>query len=306
MVDAHALSGAVEDGLGTHYSDYVVALTMNEWPQMAKSFINRDRHGWPSPDLIKNIVDQGCGFVATAHPICKNNDLQWQMSSAKSEQILVRSLNQTQIRAYLFFKSLFKLHLLKPECLSSYMMNNVLFWTLELVQTNKWSPENIMYCVESLVNMLCAYLNKAIIPHFFFSNQNLIGHIEKKKTLKKIAKKANGFQDNVLAMIIKYAVSSDLQEHTKIVDVWRTPLYIRTFKQILEDQELITNKNAISIPSLENFLEWVNLTCLLEGGQEIRFNNLSMEVCAGRNQNNLTSNLSSVKTVHNCITCFLP
>lgn len=165
MVDAHVLNGAIEHGLGTHYSDYVVALTMNERPQMAKSFINRDRHGWPSPDLIKNIVDQGCGFVATAHPNCKNNDLQWQMSFAKSKQIPVRSLNQTQIRAYLFFKSLFELHLLKPECLSTYMMNNVLFWTLELVPTDKWSPENIMYCVESLVDMLCAYLNKAIIPH---------------------------------------------------------------------------------------------------------------------------------------------
>ncbi|CAG2197111.1 unnamed protein product [Mytilus edulis] len=54
MVDAHALSGAVEDGLGTHYSDYVVALTMNEWPQMAKSFINRDRHGWPKTTTEEN------------------------------------------------------------------------------------------------------------------------------------------------------------------------------------------------------------------------------------------------------------
>ncbi|XP_052067852.1 uncharacterized protein LOC127707406 [Mytilus californianus] len=379
--ESPALCGAIEDELGTHYSDYVVALTMNEWPQMAKSFINRDRHGWPSPVLIKNIVDQGCGFVATAHPSCKNNDLQWRMSFAKSEQILVRSLNHTQVRAYLFFKSLFRLHLSEPECLSSYMMKNVLFWTLELIPPDVWSTENIMYCVESIVDMLCAYLNEAIIPNFFLPNQNLIDHIEE-KTIKKVAEKANDLQDNVLAMIIRYADSSDFKGtyevsltllrvklltepeeerdsllsmvyfsmylylrlqarryqiklttqtieecfkeklnsihcivprkaawylmkaielqpdlstfkfdsvcnlweinlscmRTKIVDFWRIPLYIGTFKQIVEDQEFFTNEQIVSIPSFENFLEWVDLTCILDGRQEFRFDNLKYPI----------------------------
>lgn len=153
--ESPALGGAIEDELGVHYLDYVVAITTDEWPQVAKSFITREKEsGWPGPDIIMDIVSKGCRFVATAHNSCKSDSYQWRMSFAVAEQILARSLNNSQIRTFLFFKTLFKAHLSDPECLSSYMMKNVLFWAIEMLPRNIWLSYLIVW---NLWLICCVY-----------------------------------------------------------------------------------------------------------------------------------------------------
>ncbi|KAH3850794.1 hypothetical protein DPMN_093267 [Dreissena polymorpha] len=376
VFNSASIVGCMEDEHGIIYIDNVAALRMYEWPDIAHKFTNRDRqHAWPAQALIEHVTSRGCGFVAKGHNESEDFEYQWRISFAESEKILSRSLNPAQIRAYLFLKTLFKTHLEDkddPEGLSSYMMKTILFWTIESVDGRIWTDENMLNCVEILLDRLAMSLDRGVISSFFAPTLNLIGNLDReKKSI--LANKVRSLTRDLFSSIVtcvenptfngmcntgtplqqmyklqdptefgallsmihftsylylrlqvlmylqKISVSAlncaleqacrsvcsviapravwyllesiKLQPNTSlfsirkdsdesytldvsgmrrhVVDFWRSANYSGLFTSVIKDQEIITGDAIDSIPEFDEFMEWVNTTCLWSGAHPV-------------------------------------
>ena len=373
LMESPALVGATEDELGIHMLDYVMALKVNDILPESRSFLQRSRaSGWPSQELLEAAISEGCGLVATGPRERKADDTFWRISFAMSERVLVKSLTNAQIRAYLFFKSLSKEKLWEPECLSSYMLKNILFWTLELIPQEQWCEDNMHGCIESLVDMLCAYLDQGMIPNYFIPKQNLLASMDA-EILKEVTKKAHSLQENLFKDVVDITKSEDFQGflefsleklqinlftstdterknllsrvffsmylnirlqsrryqlklNTKtleevfenktrslframppraawylcqsmqmnaedfvfcidddqmivdtsrmrkaVVKTWRDSIYNGIFTTVINDQEFATRRDIDCIPEFEEFVSWVDMTCLFNGQDRIDY-----------------------------------
>jgi hypothetical protein len=198
-----SLSGVIDVELGVIQTDLVAALTMQKWPEVAKSFISRPRfYGWPSKDLLQTITSKGCGFVAKAYSGSEDTEYQWRISFASSEKQLVRSLSDHQIRAYLFLKTIFRQFLQKTEDLSSYMMKNILFWTLENTHPQNWGEGRIFWCINALLNTLHNCLESRTLSSYFLPSLNLICHLDI-KVISWLAERVRSIQRNLFEIIMR-------------------------------------------------------------------------------------------------------
>ncbi|KAL3842928.1 hypothetical protein ACJMK2_020902 [Sinanodonta woodiana] len=231
-----ALSGAWEDELGIHWMDYVPVLTMNDWPNIARSFIFRQRpSGWPTREIIQELKNLGCGFVATGHDESPMKELEWRVSFSVLEKRLLRELTEAQLRSYLFFKSIYKLLLVKPKCLTSYMMKNILLWVIETVPLDTWRFNNILQCVLALVDELAKCLQTRNIPNYFVPKRNMIGHM-KQNNIKELYKKVWNIQNDVLGTIFS---CSEMVQFMAIREVSLKPLYQKCSGLSMDEARMI-------------------------------------------------------------------
>ena len=242
-----AFQGNLEDELGVFDIDYVACLTMKDWPSVAKSFIHRERKsGWPTREIIAEVVSTGCGFVAVGHKKSEMSHSEWRVSFSAAEKTLIRKFPDVQVRAYLFFKSIFKTHLSEPEGLSSYMMKNILLWTIELIPYENWRSDNIFGCVEAMVDMLAAYLSRRIIPNYFVVNRNMVGHID----------------EDILTVLYRKTLEIQKDVLTAILDCVDKKGFAGTFNVPLHDMKAKLNsdsEHAKMLLSLAYFTMYLNV-----------------------------------------------
>lgn len=213
--DMAALLTNIDDDLGIHEIDNVAAFRFYKWPEVAKEFLTRYRpSNWPSKELIEAATSNGCGFIAKGRD-CIDLQYQWRISFAASEKILSRSLKPCQVRAYLFMKSLAKYSLKKPKGLSSYMLKNVLFWTVETLDPNVWTEENLLYCVEALVFTLSEFLGNKIIPSYFLPSINLVSQLSH-FDVHDLASAARRLHSNLFETIVKCTEWKKFKGHSEI------------------------------------------------------------------------------------------
>ncbi|KAK3102406.1 hypothetical protein FSP39_011177 [Pinctada imbricata] len=209
--ESPAFGGCIEDELGIHFLDYVPALRLEHWGFDKKSYRTRERYGnWPSQEVIEKVMEEGCCLVATGPPEMKEDTSLWRVSFATSEQILAHSLTDFQIRTYLIVKSIAKAELFEPECLSSYMLKNILFWALEVLPEETWIGNNIVESVEAVFDLLCSYLSMECIPNYFIPRQNLLGRAEERNIVV-ISSKAQRVQENAFHAILRCSNSAEFQ-----------------------------------------------------------------------------------------------
>ncbi|KAL3842927.1 hypothetical protein ACJMK2_020901 [Sinanodonta woodiana] len=231
-----ALLGACEDELGIHWMDYVPVLTMTDWPNIASSFIFRQRpSGWPTREIIQELTNLGCGFVATGHEESPTKELEWRVSFSALEKRLLRKLTEAQLRSYLFFKSIYKLLLVEPNCLTSYMMKNVLLWVIETVPLDTWRFNNILQCVLALVDELAKCLQTRNIPNYFVPERNMIGHM-KQNIIEELYKKVWNIQNDVLGTIFS---CSEMVQFMAIREVSLKPLYQKLSGLSMDEARMI-------------------------------------------------------------------
>ena len=242
-----AFQGNLEDEFGVFDIDYVACLTMKEWPSVAESFIHRERlSGWPTPDIVAEVVSTGCGFVAVGHRKSETSHTEWRISFSAAEKMLIRKLTNEQVRAYLFYKSIFKTHLREPEGLSSYMMKNILLWTIELIPYESWRADNIFGCVEAMVDLLAAYLYRRIIPNYFVVKRNMVGHIDE-NVLSLLYTKVLEIQTDVLTAILSCI------DNKEFAGMYNVPFYL------VKDKFNFNTENAKILLSMAYFTMYLNV-----------------------------------------------
>ncbi|OWF54951.1 uncharacterized protein LOC110465754 isoform X1 [Mizuhopecten yessoensis] len=193
-VASHGPSSSSEATVTNAAYDVVHAFHCPVWPKEALEWKMRTRlHGWPSETLLNKIVKGGCHVVPIGDKSTNNTLLQWRISFACAERLLVHSLNHTQFKVYGLFKILLKNI---KECLentfqgedilSSYILKTIVFNAVENTPETFWNENNTFVCFWFCFNILCAWVKGGYCPQYFIPKNNLFKrhiHGENQQTL---------------------------------------------------------------------------------------------------------------------------
>eukprot|EP00105_Crassostrea_gigas_P008904 XP_011423631.1 PREDICTED: uncharacterized protein LOC105325666 [Crassostrea gigas] len=72
--------------------DHAWCFVCDFWPPPALHWIDRC-HSWPDPEVVDDIVRNGCHFVAIGHPLGPNANEQWRISFSQAEYKCVYAMN---------------------------------------------------------------------------------------------------------------------------------------------------------------------------------------------------------------------
>ncbi|KAJ8311725.1 hypothetical protein KUTeg_011080 [Tegillarca granosa] len=132
-----------------------------KWPQIASEWIDRRRHyGWPSSDLIQDIVQDGCLLISIGNP--------------NSHE--VHSFNHTQFLCYGLLK-LFLTHAINSntqvkDLLCSYFLKTSLFYCIE-EENIAWNKENLLDCFWTCLRRLLKWIWDEYCPNYFIKDNNV-------------------------------------------------------------------------------------------------------------------------------------
>ncbi|XP_021354121.1 uncharacterized protein LOC110450756 isoform X3 [Mizuhopecten yessoensis] len=89
--------------------DFVHCFHFNSWPREAYQWVTRPRlYGWPTQALIDKIVQSGSHLVPVGDKCSEDTLLQWRISFASAEILLVHSFSHIQMKTYCFLKYFLK------------------------------------------------------------------------------------------------------------------------------------------------------------------------------------------------------
>ncbi|XP_052704331.1 uncharacterized protein LOC128180339 [Crassostrea angulata] len=147
------------------------------WPPSVSLWTDRC-HSWPNPQVVDDIVRNGCHFVAIGHPLGPHENEEWRISFSRAEYKLVSSMNHCQFLTYGLLK-LFLKEVLNQQSdetsklLCSYHMKTTVFWTIQQNTLPHWSPQNLLGGFWLCFKLLLKWVYKGICPNFFIPQNNL-------------------------------------------------------------------------------------------------------------------------------------
>ncbi|KAK3100183.1 hypothetical protein FSP39_015889 [Pinctada imbricata] len=157
--------------------DHVIAIPSYTWPYEAAGCLNRIlRHGWPSLNVIRDMVQDGCLFVPIGCKTSPYEDIEWRMSFSLAEKRLVHSMNHTQFLTYALLKILLK-EVIEEESdikglLCSHYMKTLVFW--EIIDTNiPWIPSLLLQHSWNCFRRLLSWIKNGYCPNFFVPENNM-------------------------------------------------------------------------------------------------------------------------------------
>nr|XP_034314499.1 uncharacterized protein LOC105322764 [Crassostrea gigas] len=147
------------------------------WPQSASSWINRC-HSWPDPEVVNDIVRNGCHFVAIGHPFGPHEKEEWRFSFSRGEYKCVYAMNHCQFLTYGLLKLFLKEVINKQseetnELLCSYHMKTTVFWAIQQNTLPHWCPQNLLAGFWVCFKLLLQWVYEGICPNFFIPQNNL-------------------------------------------------------------------------------------------------------------------------------------
>ncbi|XP_052697843.1 uncharacterized protein LOC128175950 isoform X2 [Crassostrea angulata] len=161
---------------GVEY-DTAVCFVCDFWPLSASSWIDRC-HSWPDPEVVDDIVRNGCHLVAIGHPLGPHENEEWRISFSRAEYKLVYSMNHCQFLTYGLLKLFLKEVLNQQseetnELLCSYHMKTTVFWAIQQNTLPHWCPQNLLAGFWVCFKLLLKWVYKGICPNFFIPQNNM-------------------------------------------------------------------------------------------------------------------------------------
>ncbi|OWF52649.1 uncharacterized protein LOC110447480 [Mizuhopecten yessoensis] len=151
------------------------------WPRVANEWKYRSRlHGWPSQTMIHRIVQGGCHLVPVGDKCSTDTLLQWRISFACAEQLLVHSLTHPQFRVYGLLK--YFLYQIKDlldhiigdsDILCSYFLKTVIFYAVENSPHLLWDDQNTFICFRFCLSILIVWVKSSYCPNYFIRRNNM-------------------------------------------------------------------------------------------------------------------------------------
>nr|XP_034311572.1 uncharacterized protein LOC117684278 [Crassostrea gigas] len=157
--------------------DTAVCFVSDFWPPSASAWIDRC-HSWPDPEVVDDIVRNGCHFVAIGQPLGLYKNEEWRISFSQAEYKLVYSMNHRQFCTYGLLK-LFLKEVINPQLgetrniLSSYHIKTAIFWAIQQNTLPHWCPYNILDGFWVCFKLLLKWVYDGIFPNFFIPQNNL-------------------------------------------------------------------------------------------------------------------------------------
>nr|XP_034314515.1 uncharacterized protein LOC117684856 [Crassostrea gigas] len=221
------------------------------WPLSASSWIDRC-HSWPDPEVVEDIVRNGCHFVAIGHPLGPHENEEWRFSFSQAEYKCVYAMNHSQFLTYGLLK-----HFLKEvinqqseetnKLLCSYHMKTTIFWAIQQNTLPHWCPQNLLAGFWVCFKLLLKWVYKGICPNFFVPQNNLFLTKVHGSAQNRLFLQLHELYKKGLACLLQ---SSSIRSY--IIDVLYNP---RAF--VCTDESLIMSEVDYDT---EIFLE-INVTC---------------------------------------------
>ncbi|XP_052722128.1 uncharacterized protein LOC128193009 [Crassostrea angulata] len=147
------------------------------WPHTASSWIDRC-HSWPDPEVVDDIVRNGCHFVAIGHPLGPHENQEWRISFSQAEYKFVSSMNHCQFLTYgllkLFLKEVMNQQSEETnKLLCSYHMKTTVFWAIQQNTLPHWCPQNLLAGFWVCLKLLLKWVYEGVCPNFFIPQNNL-------------------------------------------------------------------------------------------------------------------------------------
>ncbi|XP_060608502.1 uncharacterized protein LOC132760531 [Ruditapes philippinarum] len=157
--------------------DLVHAFYCKSWPREARILTETASAGnWPSEELKRQAMNDGCFVVPVGCRGTENEELQWRISTSLTERRLMFSLNIVQIRCYVLMKMILKSYQIldSQDALSSFICKTVLLHCIEKGEENLWQDDNLINCLNTCLKFLhdCVLLEHC--PHFLIPENNLM------------------------------------------------------------------------------------------------------------------------------------
>ncbi|XP_052777436.1 uncharacterized protein LOC128214812 isoform X1 [Mya arenaria] len=174
-----------------HSWDHVFAFRCTSQQQLLMEWASRPRpHGWPSPGLVREVLQQDAQIVPVGCKSSGNKDVQWRACFIPSEKKLSDSWNEFQYKMYILLKFLKKTEL-KPisDEMSSYLMKNVMFWFVEGKPLDVFTKSTLLVNVQSCLKMFLKALKDNHLSYYMIPGRNLLtGRISPQQRHKLIVK----------------------------------------------------------------------------------------------------------------------
>ncbi|XP_011418331.3 uncharacterized protein [Magallana gigas] len=162
---------------GTVEYDNAHCFICDFWPVSALSWIDRC-HSWPDPEVVDDIVRNGCHVVAIGNPLGPHSDTEWRISFSNAEYKCVYAMNHCQFLIYgllkLFLKEVINQQLDETnKLLCSYHMKTTVFWAIQQNTLNHWCPQNLLISFWVSFKLLLKWVYEGICPNFFIPQNNM-------------------------------------------------------------------------------------------------------------------------------------
>uniref|UniRef100_A0A8W8LID8 Mab-21-like HhH/H2TH-like domain-containing protein n=1 Tax=Magallana gigas TaxID=29159 RepID=A0A8W8LID8_MAGGI len=132
----------------------------------------------PDPEIVNNIVRNGCHFVAIGHPFGTHEQEEWRFSFSQAEYKLVYSMNHCQFLTYgllkVFLKEVINHQLEESnKLLCSYHMKTTVFWAIQQNTLPHWCPQNLLTGFWVCFKLLLRLVYEGVCPNFFIPQNNM-------------------------------------------------------------------------------------------------------------------------------------
>ncbi|KAK3092559.1 hypothetical protein FSP39_004431 [Pinctada imbricata] len=177
-VEGQYIHGPCQSGtIGILEFDVAYCFPCCTWPDIANDWVIRDRsNGWPSCEMIRNIVGNCCHVVPVGDPDTPYADHEWRISFSVAERTLMHSFNHAQFLVYNLLRLTLKIVIAKafPGVLCSYFIKTTLFYTIENTPKHLWQMNNLETCFKVCLSVLYDYVNYIYCPNYFIPEYNMI------------------------------------------------------------------------------------------------------------------------------------
>ncbi|XP_053378709.1 uncharacterized protein LOC128548249 [Mercenaria mercenaria] len=141
----------------------------------------RRLYEWPSSDTIKEVSTTEGYVVPVGHKHSEEQNFEWRVCYTTGEQKLLGSLNEVPMKLYVLLKMINSCVIKgQVDCLSSYMIKNIVMWVSETCRTGIFTPNNLSRLVlQSLAFLRNCLLYSNFLPNYMIADRNLLfGKVE--------------------------------------------------------------------------------------------------------------------------------
>lgn len=153
--------------IGRYKTSFACILNMGILPEV---FESRDRQGWPPAETVMALKST----TSYLFPAEKDDDNVWEIRQTEAEQVLVNSLNNTQLKVLVLLRMICNSELgqISPK-MDSYLMKNIVFWMAESCPESVFRPEYLLFLLMTSITMLYNGIKLGRIPCYLNPKRNL-------------------------------------------------------------------------------------------------------------------------------------
>ncbi|OWF48611.1 uncharacterized protein LOC110452846 [Mizuhopecten yessoensis] len=160
--------------------DWVIAVKCVNPGRLLQNYTERTRT-WPDRATVERLTKVQYAVVSASHPTCNETSLEFRISFASAEKLLIRSLSDVQFAVYAFLKYI-KRRIEEDICssddvLRTYYVKMALLWCCERMEPAVWTAKNFLHCTSVCLKFLQQCFHSKNLPQLFMPENNLIDHL---------------------------------------------------------------------------------------------------------------------------------